>query len=171
MHSLFSWMRPNWTKREFYETQEMPDDNSCISASWVFFYDKKVILVQNKRGWEIPWWHREFWESIEDTLIREMKEEIGIDLMREKNYKMWWYRKVTSDKELPDRNGGIYPFPNYLITYIGQISNPPVQPQWDDVVSMWFFSYDDIKNWSLIARDIILYAFEQILNSNTNHLK
>lgn len=166
MTVLFSWNRPNWTKREFYETREMPDDKSCISASWIFFYDEKVILVQNKRWREIPWWHREIGESIEETLIREMKEEIWIDLKIEKNYKVWWYRKVYSDKDIPNRDWWLYPFPNYLITYIWKIENKPSKPIWDDVVSMWLFSYEEIVKSNLIARDIILYAFKITFNKD-----
>lgn len=161
MYPLFSWIRPNWTKREFYETRKMPEDKNCISASWIFFYNKKVILVQNKRWREIPWWHREKWESIEETLIREMFEEIWIDLYKEQNYTVLWYRKVTSDTPLANRNGWFYPFPNYLITYIWRVEKFPSKPTGDDVLSMWLFSYDEMKKSDLIARDIILYAFEK----------
>lgn len=30
--------------------------------------------------WRVPWWRTEHWEKLEDTLLREMKEETGLSL-------------------------------------------------------------------------------------------
>lgn len=43
------------------------------------FSGLKVVLVQNKRWWEHPWGKINQWEAIEACLIREIREETGIN--------------------------------------------------------------------------------------------
>jgi len=56
-----------------------PDPGINISqVSAYCFHKGKLILVRNKRGWNIPGGHPEAGESILDTLARELEEEAGI---------------------------------------------------------------------------------------------
>jgi len=50
--------------------------------------ENDVLLVKKKVDqkiwwweWLLPWWTVEFWENIEDTLIREIKEEVNLDII------------------------------------------------------------------------------------------
>ena len=53
-----------------------------ITGCAVVFNDEKRILLKKdpKRGWELPGGHVEINESIPATVIREVKEETGIDV-------------------------------------------------------------------------------------------
>lgn len=50
--------------------------------------ENDVLLVKKKVDqkiwwweWLLPWWTVEFWENIEDTSIREIKEEVNLDII------------------------------------------------------------------------------------------
>lgn len=51
---------------------------------WVFIIqDKRVLIWKRKNSyWEwkygFPWWHLEFWESIQECAIRELYEETSL---------------------------------------------------------------------------------------------
>jgi len=38
--------------------------------------DPKIKEAHKK--WDVPWWTNEFWESLEETLLREIEEETGV---------------------------------------------------------------------------------------------
>lgn len=162
MKPIITWEFKDWSKREFFESNELPKDELCISACWVFFYNNKVLLTQNQRWIEIPWWHRENWETIEQTLIREMWEEIWIDLNIDWVFKLRWYRKVMTIKPIPDRQWWFYPQPYYMVHYIWKVSLPPQKPWWEEIISNIVLSKEEINNCSLKTRELLLIAFEKI---------
>ena len=71
--------------------------------------DGKILLVKKSADdphhpneWEVPGGRMEFEESIEEHIIREVKEEVGLDIIPGEPFEMWtWIMKKT------DPNGEI----------------------------------------------------------------
>ncbi len=65
------------------------------NEKWEFILVKK-LNSQKIAPWAtlLPGWTLEFWEEIEDCLIREIKEEIGLDIIE--------YKFITHDKIILD---------------------------------------------------------------------
>lgn len=53
-----------------------------VTAGAVIYNDQnQIVLIRNpKRGWELPGGHIEEKENIKNALIREIKEETGLDI-------------------------------------------------------------------------------------------
>lgn len=56
---------------------------SILAKIFIFSKDKqKILLLLNKRGyWDLPGGHQEFEETPEECLMREVQEEIGVDVI------------------------------------------------------------------------------------------
>lgn len=53
-----------------------------VSLKGICFMEGKVILVQNEHSeWDLPGGKLGFGESLEECLVREMKEELGIKVL------------------------------------------------------------------------------------------
>ena len=80
-------------------TQEVELTNMC------FIYDENRILVEEKKGTKytnglvFPGGHIEQGESFRDSVIREIKEETGLDIQNLKACGfMYWFNNKTEDK-------------------------------------------------------------------------
>lgn len=52
-----------------------------ISVKGIIFDDGKVWLRKNERGeWELPGGKLDEWEQPEETVVRELREELGFDV-------------------------------------------------------------------------------------------
>lgn len=47
-----------------------------------------IFMCPRFKVWRLPWWRAEYGEKVEETLIREMQEEVGITF---KNPKFVWF--------------------------------------------------------------------------------
>ncbi len=150
-------------KWEFYEDGVLPDESLCMAVSCLFFYEGKVVLVRNARGWEIPGGHIDEGETIAEALCSEMWEEVGVDVDY-KEYSLRWYRKLYPPAPMKhrDREGENYPFPFwYLATYICHLDVLPLGPQASDVLEIKMFSLDEVRDSDFRAREVLLHAFEK----------
>lgn len=127
---------------EFIEDSKIPDLEkiTCV-FSLVLFWDK-VFLTKNHRWWELPWWHIENSENLEQALRREIREEVCTDI---DTYKIFWYKKYYSKKKILKRDWWYYPFPNsYILFYISK-SNWKIHDllDYDETLDFWLFSIKD----------------------------
>ena len=62
----------------------MPDDTLQVRPTGILIEDGKILLtrqeVSQTRNWSLPGGKPEFGESIEHCLVREIKEETGLDV-------------------------------------------------------------------------------------------
>ena len=69
----------------------------------IIMRDWKLLLAMKKRGFGVgkynwPWWKIEKWETSEQAMIREAKEEIWIDILKQRRlWKLYFYFEWKSD--------------------------------------------------------------------------
>lgn len=75
------------TRIDYYDDPQAPKANRIVpAASAVVVNDEGKILLQQRRDnnlWALPGGTMEIGESIEETVIREVKEETGFDVQPE----------------------------------------------------------------------------------------
>lgn len=71
-------------------------------AGWLIVKDKRILLIKRSQNawsfpecWGIPWGRWEAGETPEDTAVREVKEEVGLDfiptrLILKSTIENWW---------------------------------------------------------------------------------
>lgn len=69
-----------------------------MRATWIIIQKKQILLMHricgNKDYYVLPGWWVEKWENLEETVIREMKEETNLDCS---NIKKLWGIKDERD--------------------------------------------------------------------------
>lgn len=84
----------NWgkdVKWEFYLSDKLSDIKLVAAVFGIPLYNNKIALTKSYRGWELPGGHLDEDETIEEALVREIKEEIGVEIS---DYKIIGFRKV-----------------------------------------------------------------------------
>lgn len=113
-----SWNRSDITQWELYHSDTLPEWAICTAVMGIALHDNKILLTQNHRWRELPGWHVELWETNEQALIREMKEEWWVDII---DYQLVGYRKIINlQNKLNKATWEYYPpvayMPHYLVT-------------------------------------------------------
>jgi hypothetical protein len=71
-------------RKDYYHAPDAPKPNSIVPAASavVLNHDGKILLHKRKDNalWSLPGGAMELGESIEETIIREVKEETGLDV-------------------------------------------------------------------------------------------
>lgn len=58
--------------------QLLPPSNTISSVHAIIFHGSKIVVIKNKRGWDIPGGHIEKNETPTKALLREIEEEAGL---------------------------------------------------------------------------------------------
>lgn len=68
---------------------------SKIKVRWVILKNDKIFLVKDSIWWNfmLPWWKKEKWETIKQTLYRELLEETWVKAEIEK---FLWFREYIA---------------------------------------------------------------------------
>jgi ADP-ribose pyrophosphatase YjhB (NUDIX family) len=121
-----------------------------ISSDWLMIKDNKVLLVKRARYkakyfwcWTVPWWWMESWETPEENVIREVKEETNLD-----------YKPTQLFKKVDkwEKNGR----PRIQYCFIWEFSWE-IKLQEEEATDYGWFTYEETKNLKLA------FNFEDIL--------
>lgn len=135
----------------------------------IFYTEDWKILLQNRAfkkdpevEWWFFWWWIEEWETPEQALIRETKEELSYEL---KEYEFIWKRETYSEKRWLQLDAYIYASPLKDI-------NEFEQKEWKE---MMLISPNDARNTLKMLKeldddtlDIIEIYLDKILKNNLN---
>lgn len=145
---------------------KLPPDSIKVTAVKIFLIsNKKLLLVDIPRGWDIPTGHVDENESPEQALIREVMEEAEIIV---KSAIVLGYLKSLKIKE-NSRNSMypklsailIYGSRNFRITY-------PFKGKFESR-GRKFFSFNEVENihkyWSPMMKAIFTYALDKLNTS------
>lgn len=139
--------RGQWNEKvswEFIVSKEIPDIELCTAMCCVTTFNRRILLIKNKRGWEIPAGHKEK-ESPEEGIVREVYEETRATI---ENPQLFGYKKLTATEPIPQRGntGGFYPFPHsYVAYYYAEASGLLDIPLAEDVTQVAFDTYEEAQ--------------------------
>lgn len=150
----------NGSSWEFHLSDNMPDTTLVSAAFSIPIYDEcNIALTKSHRGWELPGGHLDAGEKIEEALIRETREEAGVDLI---NYKLIGFRKIICKKPMPNREGGYYPMIGYIPHYLGEINEKPLSsPEGEDIIEARLFSYQELKNMNFGGVELVNFLMNK----------
>lgn len=124
--------------------------------------DWKYLLVKHhkKWNWVLPWWHIEKWETIYQTLKREIKEELWLDIKI-----IWdkvWLTKLDYLEEKP------LPICVYTLKYTNR--------DWKDIKKLEYIFLSEIKSWELKKQNCEIYDYklftkEELLEDKTVYVQ
>ena len=120
---------------------------SKITADAVIIENGKILLIKRKGepfkgGWALPGGHVEYGERVEDAMVREAKEETGLDVEPDKIV------GVYSDPERDPRGHYI------TIAYLVRIKRGKTKAG-DDAAETWWWPLDDLPEMAFDHGNII----------------
>jgi len=138
-HSNISWLpKPNKIKEVLSST--LPPIEEITTVFGLVTYQKKILVANLYRDWDLPGGHREEGESLEDTLAREIEEETSI---RIKNPTLIGYQQMELFAPKPERYR--YPYPiSYQLHYHAEICEIKQFSEDEETFGRDFFCYEEI---------------------------
>ena len=139
----------------------------------------KIFLWEKKRGfakWVLNWvwWKQDKWETMEECMIREAKEEIGINITKKDLEYLWVLHFYFDDKEI-DQDVYLYNIKKYswnivesneIKPYWFDLNAIPYNKMWEDDI-IWLprvlkweknIEYDfffDKDNWKMLKYELL----------------
>lgn len=131
------------TKWEFYVDTNTPPVDLCTAVCCVVTHDNQLVLVRNKRGWELPAGKIESGEAPHQAVQREVHEESCVQI---ENPQYFGYKKITSQTPKPrhDDSTRFYPFPHsYVVFYYAKATSFKDSSRADDIMETIMVSYEE----------------------------
>lgn len=125
-------------------------------ADVVIVKDNKVLLVQQRKEvakglWSYPGGGVENGETLEDAVIREVKEELGVDLTAPILFKTY---NITTPRG-----------PLEINTFIGSIGNQTISLKEDELIAYGWFTLKELENKTDLRSDLVLKQAQDVLIS------
>jgi NAD+ diphosphatase len=165
---------PNCKEKIKIINQKILDCSACGFHFYLNPVPTVAIILENKNGeilfgkrkflpkkgfWDLPGGFIDFWEKAEDAIVREVKEELGVDIKKPKFLGTYI---------------GFYPYKgiNYqplCLVFFEKISNKKIKKlkAADDVLSIKFFPKNKIP-WEKLAFPDIKEALKDYLKVKNN---
>jgi 8-oxo-dGTP pyrophosphatase MutT (NUDIX family) len=101
---------------EFFASNQEIDAALCTAVCCVVTHNDSLLLVKNKRGWELPAGKIEKGESALDAVVREVLEETAVII---ENATQFGYKKLTANEPIrrPDQSQEFFPFPHSYVVF------------------------------------------------------
>lgn len=131
---------------DFFLSDRIPDESLCTAVCCVTVCRNKLVLVENKRGWEIPAGHVEENEDVVKATLREVLEETGLHLQQRPV--LFGYKRVTAQTPVlrNEVTNTYYPFPHaYVGFFFAEASDLESQETFSDVAGLKFATYEEAK--------------------------
>ncbi len=142
MTYLLTWSFDAWVNWKLHKSFILPNNPKVTAVIGIILDDiNQVFLAKNQRWWDLPGWHTENDETPEETLIREVSEEAWTNI--HPNVILWWYREVTSDKPIPNRDGWFYPQRSHILYYQWQSQWDLYKPYWEEILESRAFDIQE----------------------------
>lgn len=150
----------NW---EFIVSSQKPDRKLCTAVCCVTVFNSKLLLVRNKRGWEIPAGHIED-ETLEQAVAREVQEETGALIT---DPRFFGYKRLTATEPVarPDQSNAFYPYPiSYVAFFHAEatgLSRKPLSPDAKEVLHTSFAQAQEVLRGGGQYTNVLEYLREK----------
>lgn len=138
----------------------LPSINKITTVFGLITYEKKILLANLYRGWDLPGGHVEEGESLEEALMREVYEETKIIVEKPT---LIGYQQMEVSAEKPD--GYRYPYPiSYQVHYHAEVKKICDFTGDQETKGRGFFTYEQIERLEnlQLRLGLIRHIFEQI---------
>lgn len=130
--------------------------NRNIASAIIISRDKKILMWKKKLDWwgvfsdcyHIPWWWVEEWETIEEAMIREVYEEVWLDVSKCRIKKLSELWEWTSEKIINNTWERVlcHMIFNRFEVFVDKNSEDIGLKLWDELVESKRFSNEELKN-------------------------
>ncbi len=131
------------TTWEFVISPELPPLELCTAICCILSHQEKLFLVKNNRGWELPAGHIELGETVEQAILREVREEAGVAINPPT---IFGHKKLTSLQPVPRKDNPhlYYPFPHaYVIFAFANAESVAEEPYHADIYDKKLATYHE----------------------------
>ncbi len=99
----------------------------------------KLFLARShkwKDKWIIPWWHLEFWETLEECVCREVKEETNLEI---ENIQFVEIQESIFPEDFHIKKHMVF------FDFIGKVKEIQEIVLNDELEDFWWFSFDELE--------------------------
>jgi ADP-ribose pyrophosphatase YjhB (NUDIX family) len=159
-YTNLSWLpQPNIVSEVLSST--LPPIKEITTVFSLVTYEKKILLANLYRGWDLPGGHVEEGESLEETLVREVYEETKI---RVEKPTLIGYQQMEVLAEKP--NEYRYPYPiSYQVHYHAEVKKICDFTGDQETMGRGFFTYEQMEKLENLQLRLgyIRYVFDNFV--------